>query len=86
MSQFEGAVIREQGVTFAVIVVRSSVLQNTSQANKAVLSFQPFSWPAHRPDGPGRSRSPDLLRRRDISKFMSNVPVHAIPWRRYTVN
>ena len=46
MSQFEGAVIREQGVTFAVVIVGPSVLQNTMDAN-AIDSFQPV-FPACR--------------------------------------
>ena len=34
MSQFEGAVIREQGVTFAVVIVRASVIENSIEAGR----------------------------------------------------
>ena len=32
--KFQGAVIKEQGVTFAIVVVKKSVLDNTIKANK----------------------------------------------------
>jgi hypothetical protein len=41
MTWFDGAVIREQGVTVAVVIVRPSLLQNTTGANRATPSFQP---------------------------------------------
>jgi hypothetical protein len=41
VSQFDGAVIREQGVTLAVVIVRPSTLQSTIEAGKAIQSFQP---------------------------------------------
>ncbi|MGQ3300280.1 hypothetical protein [Reyranella sp.] len=87
MSQFEGAVIREQGVTFAIVVVRQSVLQSTSEANRAIQSFQP-AFPGMpvvlmAQDGQGR---PTYFGRRDLSQFMANVPLQAVPWKRYTIN
>lgn len=87
MSQFEGAIIREQGVTIAVVVVCSSTLQNTFQANEAIQSFQPV-FPGMpivlmAQDGHGR---PTYYGRRDLSQFMANVPLRSVPWRRYTVN
>jgi len=87
MTQIDGAVIREQGVTFAVVVVRPTVLQNTIQANEAMASFQPIF-----PGMPivlmaqGAGGRPTYYGRRDLSQFMSNVPLRAIPWRRYTIN
>jgi hypothetical protein len=87
MSQFEGAVIREQGVTFAVVVVRPSVLHNSFEASKAIQSFQPVfpGLPIVLMAQDGRGR-PTYFGRRDLSKFMANVPLRAVPWRRYTVN
>jgi len=87
MSQFEGAVIREQGVTFAIVVVRQSVLQSTTEANRAIQSFQP-AFPGMpvvlmAQDGHGR---PTYSGRRDLSQFMANVPLQAVPWKRYTIN
>lgn len=40
MTHIEGAVIREQGVTFAVVIVRPSVIQNTFEAGRAPADFR----------------------------------------------
>lgn len=82
---FDGAVIREQGVTFAVVAVKSHVVQNSATANEALGSFSCF-FPGlpvvlMGQDGFGR---PTYYGRRDIARFMSSVPVRAIPWRRYS--
>lgn len=87
MSQFDGAVIREQGVTFAVVIVRAAVLQSTIDANRAIAAFQP-TFPGlpvvlMAQDGSGR---PTYYGRPDLSRFMANVSVRAVPWRRYTIN
>ena len=34
-------------------------------------------------DGQGR---PTYFGRRDLSQFMANVPLQAVPWKRYTIN
>ena len=87
MSQFEGAVIREQGVTFAVVVVRPSILENSSQANETIQSFQPVfpGLPIVLMAQDGRGR-PTYYGRRDLSQFMANVSPRRVPWRRYTLN
>ena len=87
MSQFEGAVIREQGVTFAVVVVRSSTLQNTLEATQTIRSFQPVfpGLPIVLMAQDGRGQ-PTYYGRRDLSQFMTNVPLRNVPWRRYTLN
>jgi hypothetical protein len=87
MSQFEGAVIHEQGVTFAVVIVRPSVIENTIEAGRAIQSFQPV-FPGMlvvlmAQDGRGR---PTYYGRRDLSQFMASVPLRAVPWKRYTIN
>lgn len=85
--KFQGALIKEQGVTFAVVIVKKPVVDNRIEANKAIQSFQPI-FPgipivlmAQDPRG-----TPEYYGRRDISRFLTNVPVSAIPWREYTVN
>ena len=85
--KFQGAVIKEQGVTFAIVIVKKHVINNSSEANRAIQSFQPIF--------PGMpiilmaqdSRGiPTYYGRKDISKFMANVPVQAVPWKEYTIN
>lgn len=83
----EGAVICEQGVTFAIAIVKSHVLNTTFQANEALGSFRHVF-----PGMPVVLMAQDLSGRpkyygcRDIVNFLANVPLHAIPWKRYEVN
>lgn len=85
--QFEGAVIREQGVTFAVVVVKNHVLNSAHEANQTIASFRPV-FPGMpvvlmAQDVSGR---PTYYGRPDISKFLSNISPSRIPWKRYTLN
>lgn len=82
---FEGAVIKEQGVTFAVVVVKRHVLDNSHQANQVAFDFQRSCFPGipvvlmaqdHR-------GSPTYYGRRDLAQFLSHTPLSAIPWKRY---
>jgi hypothetical protein len=85
--QFEGAVIREQNVTFALVIVKKHVLDNHIEANSAIRAFGgafpglPVVLMAQ--DSRGRA---SYYGRSDISKFMARVPLNAIPWKRYTLN
>jgi len=85
--KFQGAVIKEQGVTFAVVIVKKPVVDNRMEANRAIQSFQPV-FPGipvvlMAQDHQGRA---EYYGRRDISSFLANVPLHAIPWREYTAH
>jgi hypothetical protein len=85
--QFEGAVIREQGITFAVVVVRKPVIDHRPEADHAIRAFGgafpglPVVLMAQ--DGRG---TPLFYGRPDLSRFLSKVSLRAIPWRRYTLN
>jgi hypothetical protein len=85
--RFQGAVIREQGQTFAVVVVQRHVIQNRSEAADAIAGFgsafpgMPIVLMAQ--DGSGR---PTYFGRSDISRFLASVPMQAIPWREYSIN
>ena len=84
--QFEGAVIREQGVTFAVVVVKRHVVENPAVANQAINSFRP-AFPGlpvvlMGQDSSGRAK---WYGRRDIAQFLANTQLGAIPWRRYSL-
>jgi hypothetical protein len=85
--RFQGAVIREQNVTFAVVVVKKHVIDDRFAADDAICSFQPV-FPGlpvvlMAQDHTGR---PVYYGRQDISRFLSRVPVQAIPWREYTLH
>ncbi len=85
--KFQGAVIKEQGVTFAVVIVKKSIIDNRFEANNAIRSFQPLF-----PGIPVVLMAqdyrgiPNYYGRRDVSRFLASVPPHAIPWKEYTVN
>jgi hypothetical protein len=84
--QIQGAVIKEQGQTFAVVVVKPHVVGNHSEANKTITELTPvFRVPVvlMAQDGHGR---PTYFGRRDIAQFLSHVPLGAIPWKQYTIN
>jgi hypothetical protein len=82
----EGAVIREQGVTFAVVIVKEYVLNNSFESDRAIQAFQPIF-----PGLPvvlmaqNHRGVPTYYGRRDISQFMANVSLGRVPWKRYTV-
>ncbi len=83
----EGAVIREQGVTFAVVVVKRHVVDNSLEAGRAIQSFQPLfpGLPVVLMAQDHRG-VPTYYGRRDISEFMASVPMSRVPWKRYTVD
>ena len=85
--RFQGAVIKEQGVTFAVVIVKKRVLDSHAERNKIAVAFQP-AFPGlpvvlMAQDSRG---TPTYYGRRDIARFMANVPLSAVPWHWYTVN
>lgn len=83
----QGAVIREQGQTFAVVVVKPHVIQNRSEAADAIRGFTPIfgGVPVVLMAQDSRGR-PTYFGRPDISRFMASVPMHAIPWREYAIS
>lgn len=82
---FDAAIVREQGVTFAVVAVKSHVTTSDSSRREAMSAFGvhfpgvPIVLMAQ--DGGGR---PTFWGRRDIVTFLSRVPVGALPWRRFS--
>jgi hypothetical protein len=83
--QIEGAIVKEQGVTFAIVIVKPHVLKNSSEANKIQ-----FSCTKYFPGMPiilmaQDSRGvPTYYGRKDIVDFLANIPTSCIPWKRYT--
>jgi hypothetical protein len=84
---FQGSVIREQGVTFAIVIVKKHVLDSTSEASETIRSFAPVF--GHIPivlmaqDSRG---TPTWYGRPDIVRFLRNVSLSAIPWKEYSLN
>lgn len=84
---FEGAVVREQGVTFAIAVVKKRVLDFRPDADRAAASFAgafgglPVVLMAQ--DAGGQAQ---YYGRKDIVRFLAHISINQIPWRRYTIN
>lgn len=81
---FEGALIRERGITFAIVVVKASATFTTSGAQELIVAYQRFfpGIPIILMSQDGRG-TPRFLGRRDIVQFLSNVSISRIPWKRY---
>lgn len=84
--QLEGAIIREQGQTFAIVVVKSYVL-NSAEKDNAVKQFSkyfpgmPLILMAQNSKG-----IPTYYGRKDIVDFLANLHISQIPWKKYTFN
>lgn len=85
--RFDGAVIKEQGVTFAIVVVKPSVLnsttsrENTRDSFSSVFPGMPIILMAQ--DGRG---TPSFYGRTDIVNFLAKIDMRRIPWKTYTIN
>ncbi|CAH6851093.1 MULTISPECIES: hypothetical protein [Vibrio] len=85
--KFQGAVIKEQGVTFAIVVVKKYVVDSAHESEKTINAFMhhfpgmPVTLMAQ--DSRGRAT---YRGRNDIVKFLANLHPSQIPWREYTVS
>ncbi len=81
---FDGAIIREQGGTFGIMVVKPHVLNDPSRrdsvAVQASTAFGGIPTVLMAQTSSGRARYYGCT---DIVRFMANVPLSAIPWKRY---
>jgi len=84
--KIQGAVIREQGVTFAIVIVKMHIVNSQSQSEDAIRSFSsvfpgmPVVLMAQDTRG-----TPKYRGRKDIVKFLANLHISQIPWREYTI-
>ena len=85
--KLQGTIIREQGVTFGILVVKQHVLQSPSERstmqNLGAQVFGPIPIILMAQDSRG---IPTYWGRSDIVRFLSSVPLSRIPWKEYTVN
>lgn len=82
--RFNAAVIRDWGVTFAVVIVKPQVLRSTHEATKAQVAFAPafreLPIVLMAQDSAG---VPIFHGRQDLVALMSNMQMAAIRWREY---
>jgi hypothetical protein len=83
----DAALVREQGVTFAVVCVKSGVTSNSYQAQQAQLAFAPHfgGFPIVLMEQDSRGRA-TYYGRRDIVDFLSNISTSRLPWKRWNLN
>lgn len=85
--KLQGAIVKEQGQTFAIVVVKPQVLQSTFEANETRQSFTavfpgvPIVLMAQNSRG-----VPTYHGRNDIVNFLARVPLSTIPWKEFTYN
>lgn len=85
--QFEGALIKEQGATFAIVIVKRSVLDSQTDMQNARSGFRRFF-----PGVPiilmaqNSSGVPTYQGRSDIVEYLARIEMSRIPWQRYTAN
>jgi len=87
LMQFQGALIKEQNITFAVVVVKSYVLDSIHASDNARHSFMP-AFPglpiilmAQDHDG-----TPIYQGRKDIASYLAQLHISQIPWTTYNIN
>lgn len=84
---FKGALVKEQGVTFGIVVVKPTVLHSDSEAQDMRLfgtrAFGLIPIVLMAQDARG---VPTYSGRRDIVRFLASIPLAAIPWREYTLD
>lgn len=84
--KIQGAVIIEQGVTFAIIVVNQTVTNYTSRAIKVRNHLSQFF-----PNMPiilmsqDRNGTPHYYGRKDIVDFLRKIRLDQIPWKFYHI-
>jgi hypothetical protein len=85
--RFQGALLREQGVEFAIVIVRRNILDDRMRAAATINSFQSI-FP-RRPVvlmGQDLSGRATYYGRPDIVRFMASVPLEAVPWKEFSLN
>jgi hypothetical protein len=85
--RFEGAVIREQGQSFAIVIVNSTLqMRGDSALQDTAISFGRFfpgipvvlMWQDSR-------GIPTYWGRKDIVAFLAKLHISQIPWQRFSV-
>jgi len=82
---FEGAVVKEQGVTFGIVIVNESAIRNSSTAQDLISQFQPMMGLAPVVLMAQDSRgTPKYYGRKDVVNFLAGIDFRRIPWKKYT--
>jgi hypothetical protein len=85
---FQGAVMKEQSVTFALVVVRPSLLNDHTEAVKLMDKVGRAAFPGLPVILVAQNERgvPTYLGRQDIVRFLSTIPIQSISWKNFQVN
>ncbi len=80
---FQGAIIKEKGVTFGIVVVKPQVLDDPSRRDKLVAQCAGVFGGIPTILMGQRGTRARYYGRPDIVRFMAKVPISAVPWKQY---
>lgn len=84
---FQGSVVKEQGITFGIVIVKSHVLNSDSEKQNSIafgnraFGRMPIILMAQNSNG-----IPTYFGKRDIIDFLASVDFRRIPWKEYTID
>ena len=84
--KLHGAIVKEQGVTFSLVIVKPAAMQTTASADSARASFQhlfPAPLILASQDSSGRF---NYQGRKDVVAFLARLDPSRIPWKEYSVS
>ena len=86
----DGAIVREQGVTFGIVIVKKGSMATTAQASETreafQLSIRDFAGlPLILASQDSRGRF-EYQGRSDLVSFLASIDASRIPWKRYTLS
>lgn len=84
MAQLTAALVREQGVTFAVALVKNHVLNNPHQADDMIRSVA-VALGCPLVVLMGESNRKLRGNRRDVVNFVSRLHPSQLPWKKWTI-
>jgi hypothetical protein len=85
--EFQGALVKEQNVTFAIVVVKQQILNNSSELHRVRAGYTryfpgvPLVLMAQDHRG-----IPVFHGRTDLVNFLSRIEISRIPWKKYSTN
>lgn len=83
-TEFTGAVIKEQDVTFAIVVVKPYALNDKKFADGLIDALEPsFGGIPVVLMVQDIQGTPTYYGRKDIAEFMAKVPLESVPWKKY---
>lgn len=82
---FEGIIVKEQDVTFGIVVVKESAIRDSGTANDLIVQYQLIMGVAPvvlmAQDFRG---TPRYYGCKDVVNFLASIDFRRIPWQNYT--